>query len=39
VDAVLLGHPDVAQAVAFGVPDQKYGEEVCIGFILVSEVV
>lgn len=28
VDAVLLGHPDVAQAVAFGVPDQKYGEEI-----------
>jgi acyl-CoA synthetase (AMP-forming)/AMP-acid ligase II len=28
VDAVLLSHPDVAQAVAFGVPDQKYGEEI-----------
>lgn len=28
VDAVLLAHPDVAQAVAFGVPDDKYGEEV-----------
>lgn len=28
VDAVLLSHPDVAQAVAFGVPDDKYGEEV-----------
>ncbi|AES69806.1 putative oxalate--CoA ligase [Medicago truncatula] len=28
VDAVLLGHQDVAQAVAFGVPDQKYGEEI-----------
>ncbi|KAL2920683.1 Oxalate--CoA ligase [Bienertia sinuspersici] len=27
VDAVLLTHPDVAQAVAFGVPDDKYGEE------------
>lgn len=25
---MLLGHPDVAQAVAFGVPDEKYGEEV-----------
>ncbi|XP_004514748.1 oxalate--CoA ligase-like [Cicer arietinum] len=28
VDAVLLTHPEVAQAVAFGVPDQKYGEEI-----------
>lgn len=28
VDAVLLSHPDIAQAVCFGVPDDKYGEEV-----------
>ena len=28
VDSVLLSHPDIAQAVAFGVPDDKYGEEV-----------
>lgn len=28
VDAVLLSHPDVSQAVAFGVPDDKYGEEI-----------
>nr|XP_043614291.1 probable CoA ligase CCL9 [Erigeron canadensis] len=28
VDAVLLSHPDVAQAVCFGVPDEKYGEEI-----------
>ncbi|XXG85203.1 hypothetical protein AAC387_Pa11g0329 [Persea americana] len=28
VDALLLSHPDVAQAVAFGVPDDKYGEEI-----------
>ncbi|KDP25453.1 hypothetical protein JCGZ_20609 [Jatropha curcas] len=28
VDAVLLAHPDIAQAVAFGVPDEKYGEEI-----------
>lgn len=28
VDAVLVAHPDVAQAVAFGVPDDKYGEEI-----------
>ena len=30
VDAVLLSHPEIAQAVAFGVPDDKYGEEVRI---------
>ncbi|KAL5551676.1 hypothetical protein UlMin_001852 [Ulmus minor] len=28
VDAVLVSHPDIAQAVAFGVPDEKYGEEI-----------
>lgn len=28
VDAVLLSNPDIAEAVAFGVPDDKYGEEV-----------
>ncbi|KAL5214929.1 hypothetical protein ABZP36_004081 [Zizania latifolia] len=28
VDSVLLGHPSIAQAVAFGVPDDKYGEEI-----------
>ncbi|XP_041002859.1 oxalate--CoA ligase isoform X1 [Juglans microcarpa x Juglans regia] len=28
VDAVLLSHPDIAEAVVFGVPDDKYGEEI-----------
>lgn len=28
VDAVLLSNPDIAEGVAFGVPDDKYGEEV-----------
>eukprot|EP00253_Pinus_taeda_P016298 PITA_16298 len=28
VDAVLLSHPAVAEAVAFAVPDDKYGEEI-----------
>jgi acyl-CoA synthetase (AMP-forming)/AMP-acid ligase II len=28
VDTVLLSHPAVAEAVAFGVPDDKYGEEI-----------
>ncbi|KAF9623920.1 hypothetical protein IFM89_006647 [Coptis chinensis] len=34
VDAVLLSHPDVAQAVSFGVPDDKYGEEINCAIIL-----
>lgn len=34
VDAVLVAHPDVAQAVAFGVPDDKYGEEINCAVIL-----
>ncbi|KAF3796244.1 Oxalate--CoA ligase [Nymphaea thermarum] len=28
VDSVMQSHPDVALAVAFGVPDDKYGEEI-----------
>ena len=28
VDAVLLSQPEIAQAVCFGVPDDKYGEEI-----------
>ncbi|CAI0546850.1 unnamed protein product [Linum tenue] len=28
VDSVLLSHPDIAQAVCFAVPDEKYGEEI-----------
>jgi acyl-CoA synthetase (AMP-forming)/AMP-acid ligase II len=28
VDAVLLGHPGIAEAVSFAAPDPKYGEEV-----------
>lgn len=34
VDSVLLGHPAIAQAVAFGVPDDKYGEEINCAVIL-----
>ncbi|TYH59513.1 hypothetical protein ES332_D08G227000v1 [Gossypium tomentosum] len=34
VDAVLLAHPAVTQAVAFGVPDEKYGEEINCAVIL-----
>jgi len=28
VDAVLLSHPAVSEAVAFGAPDPHFGEEV-----------
>uniref|UniRef100_A0A453DIB3 4-coumarate--CoA ligase n=1 Tax=Aegilops tauschii subsp. strangulata TaxID=200361 RepID=A0A453DIB3_AEGTS len=38
VDSVLLGHPDVAQAVSFGVPDEKYGEEIHCAVILRESV-
>ncbi|KAH7293239.1 hypothetical protein KP509_28G017300 [Ceratopteris richardii] len=34
VDAVLLAHPAVAQAVAFAAPDSKYGEEVNAAIVL-----
>ena len=34
IDAVLLGHPAVAEAASFGVPDEKYGEEVSVAVIL-----
>jgi acyl-CoA synthetase (AMP-forming)/AMP-acid ligase II len=34
VEAVLLEHPAVAEASVFGVPDQKYGEEVSAAVVL-----
>jgi oxalate---CoA ligase len=34
VEAVLLAHPAVAEAAAFGIPDAKYGEEVCAAVVL-----
>ena len=34
VDSVLLSHPDVAEAVAFGTPDEKYGEIVAAAVVL-----
>jgi acyl-CoA synthetase (AMP-forming)/AMP-acid ligase II len=37
VEAVLLGHPAVADAVCFGVPDEKYGEEVVAAVALAAE--
>ncbi len=38
IDAVLLEHPAVAEAAAFGVPDTKYGEEVWAAVVLKNEV-
>ncbi|MBI4305365.1 MAG: AMP-binding protein [Chloroflexi bacterium] len=37
VDAVLLGHPAVAEAVCFACPDVKYGEVVHAAVVLRSE--
>ncbi|MGH2410602.1 MAG: AMP-binding enzyme, partial [Chloroflexota bacterium] len=34
IDEVLLTHPAVAEAVAFGLPDEKYGEEVAAAVVL-----
>lgn len=34
IDSVLLGHPDVAEAVCFGAPDEKYGEVVAAVVVL-----
>jgi acyl-CoA synthetase (AMP-forming)/AMP-acid ligase II len=37
VDAVLLEHPAVAEAVSFAAPDAKYGEEVQAAVVLKGE--
>ena len=37
VDEALLSHPAVAEAVSFGVPDEKYGEEVAAAVVLKTE--
>ena len=33
VDGVLMSHPQVAEAVAFGCPDEKYGEIVAAAIV------
>ncbi len=38
IDEVLLTHPAVAEAVCFGVPDAKYGEEVSAAVVLRGDV-
>jgi len=37
VDATLLAHPDVGEAVSFAAPDDKYGEEVAAAVVLKSD--
>ncbi len=37
VDAVLLAHPSVTEAVSFAVPHEKYGEEVNAAVILQKD--
>lgn len=38
IEAVLLSHPAVAEAACFGVPNDKYGEEVAAVVVLRDEV-
>ncbi len=38
VEAVLCAHPAVAEAACFGVPDEKYGEEIHTAVVLKAEV-
>ncbi len=38
IDDVLLQHPAVAEAVAFGIPHQTWGEEVAVAVVLRQEV-
>ncbi|MBI3949688.1 MAG: AMP-binding protein [Acidobacteria bacterium] len=36
IDETLLGHPAVAEAVSFGMPDRVYGEEVAAAVVLTA---
>lgn len=37
IEDILLGHPAVVDAACFGIPDEKYGEEVAVAVSLNSE--
>lgn len=37
IEEFLFTHPDISQAAAFGVPDVKYGEELCVWIQLHPE--
>ena len=36
VDAVMLGHPEIAQVVCFAVPHEKLGEEIAAAVVLTE---
>jgi fatty-acyl-CoA synthase len=36
IEEFLLGHPEVQDVQIFGVPDEKYGEEICAWIVPVS---
>ena len=38
VDGALLSHPNVAEAVSFGAPDEKYGETVAAAIVPANKV-
>ena len=33
IEEFLLGHPDIADVQGVGIPDEKYGEELCVWII------
>lgn len=37
IEEFLVTHPDVQQAQVFGVPDAKFGEELCVWIVLESD--
>ena len=37
MDAALIRHPSIAEAVCFGVPDEKYGEAVQAAVVLSKD--
>jgi acyl-CoA synthetase (AMP-forming)/AMP-acid ligase II len=37
IELALAGHPDVAEAAVFGIPDLVYGEAVCAAVVLTAQ--